>query len=88
MSAIEIVERPTSTTGRGKELSDESAAVLETLNTGKAVRVALNGVKMATLRNRFVCLARDRNVSIHTHKDGDSHLIAWAEPKAAGKKQS
>lgn len=80
MSEFEIIERPIG--GKRTAQTAESKAVIETLTSGKAVRVSFNGVTQATLTARFHSLTRGRNAKVRTRRDGDA-LIVWMEPKNA-----
>ncbi len=80
MSEIEIVERPCKQ-ARGPKKSPETVAFLQTAKTGKAIRVAMNGVTWNAWRNRFYNAASRASLSAHTSRDGD-YIIAWATERA------
>ncbi len=75
---FEIVDRPAGiNAGR---LNATSVAVAETLITGKAVRLPLNGKTQSWFSSRFSTLCASRNARVRTKRDGDSVLV-WLIPR-------
>jgi hypothetical protein len=81
ISEVEIVERPAHR-NPSKYPVDE---VVETAQTGKAVRFALNGTSVQAVRSAISWSFRRRKITdliarVHNPKDGT--LIVWAEKRA------
>ena len=74
---FEEVDRPVPY-GRYDHLTD---AFLATVETGKAIRVPLNGKDLQNFRTLLSRIAREHGCRSHVRKDGDEAFIAWAEKK-------
>lgn len=80
MSEWQTVTRPVeSPTGkRGRPLTPESRAVLETAETGKALRLPV-----APDRSRFYDVAKAHGLRLYTRLEPDKiHMIAWCEKRS------
>jgi len=81
MGDFETIDRPAPRVKAGPRRSDVVSAIAETLSTGKAVRVPLNGSDVLTVRNRYRSNSRLRDAgAVRTRVDGDA-LVVWLEPK-------
>jgi len=72
MSNLEEVERPVDR----KFATPETRAVLATLETGKAIKIPINGTTVQRLRSRFAQGAKRIGCQSHVRVDGD-YVIAW-----------
>lgn len=79
---IEEVDRPAAISSSVAD-PELITAFLNTLETGKAVRVSLPelGIKYRALVSRLQTAAKTHKVKHHTRKEGDS-VIIWAEKPA------
>ena len=78
-----VTERPLSTTARGKRPSELSLAVAETVDTGKAVTVRLNGTPVNRLRTRLSLYCGRHGLKLRQRSVDDDNVVFWAERKSA-----
>jgi hypothetical protein len=78
---FEVIERPPPPKKRGVEVI---AAILETLTTGKAIRVPIRqGQDSALVRNRFANNSRIKASGGRVRGfEADGHMVLWLEPKS------
>ena len=79
MSEHEEVERPGENRPRNLYGVDY-VALVATAETGKALRIAINGHHHRDMINAMGGSVRTRGFRLHTRVDGD-HIIAWAEKR-------
>lgn len=73
------VERPTQCSNGGRPLSAETAHVLATAQTGRAVHIAVTDAKVIRqLRARFHQHAKRHDLRVHVWKDAEG-IVAWCE---------
>lgn len=78
---FEEVERP-SVVRSGRHLFKITLAVINTINTGKAIRIdcTQSGKSVKSLTNHIYVLAKRKNLICHSKKDGNFVTI-WMEKK-------
>lgn len=81
MSEFSVVDRPTS--HRGRRVSALQAAVRDTAETGKAIRIPLNGEPPYKLRNRLYQSVRPVGLLLHIKQDGEGYILEWCEKRRA-----
>lgn len=89
MSEFTRVERPKNCLHIGPHRGPFTLALRETLTSGDAIAVPLNGDTYAVLRNRLCARAqrtsKDKLATLRTMKSADgSHALIWLEPKTDG----
>lgn len=77
MSEFEIVTRPTrrGPTSRANRVTE---ALVDTVASGQAVCVSMNGTATGVLRSRYWMAMRKRGLRLRSICDGDT-LVMWAE---------
>lgn len=76
---FEVVDkRPEPSRGRKTELND---ALIETVKSGKAIRIELNGRSYNSVQNGVHLCASRKGLRGHVRRDGDTHVIAWLDEK-------
>lgn len=86
ITSFEIVERPVSTRG-GYHMDAETKALMDTVGTGKAVRLHIDEhVDLHKIHMALRYAMQRAELSLHYRKVGDRTLLAWAEKvKGVGK---
>ena len=79
MSEHEEVERPMVVRPR-TFYGVDYVALVATAETGKALRIAINGYHRRDMINAMGGAVRSRGFRLRTQPDGD-HIIAWAEKR-------
>lgn len=81
MGEFEVVERRDPDIKRGRT-NARNRALIETAETGKAIRIALNGTSYNVLTNGLYLHASRQGYRCRVRRDGDTHIIAWVEKKS------
>lgn len=82
MSDFEVVDRPAPQNRRGI-VAPETKALMETLQSGKAISVSLNGRSAAGILARFYNYAKriNNNCVVRTRRIDATHQAYWLENK-------
>ena len=79
MSDFRVVKRPTDTKSAGKFLPG-TEAVLDTVTSGKAVRIPIVNGNQNTITARLSGTLRRHGLQLRCHRNG-AFLICWAEKR-------
>ena len=76
---FDVIDRPK---GNGKAPVPWIAALLDTVETGQAIRIPIDGRSFNSVRNNVYIQMIRKGLKARVIRDGDEHVVAWAEKRA------